>query len=243
VEDVTPGGQPRDPERSPVKKKKRKDRKEKKDKKKDKHKGKEGEREKEAGGPSILKPGRFSPAAATAGARKLNLGEAKMSVAEKRRGEWGSHAHGHKRVVIVCSKVCTQDGTEAKMNEFVQATRLLFANMLKVDPTLVWEPVLEGGERLWDPQGIPADFTDCGQWIKVSGDAGVFAMRKPRKNDNARGVDDEELLDPEVYFQICVSCDVDPAFILERVSFEWSRLGGNQLSVKEISSFATIGLR
>ena len=146
----------------------------------------------------------------------------------------------HKRVVIVCLKVCTQDGMEAKMNEFLQATRMLYANMIKVDSTLLWEPVLDGGERLWDPQGIPADFTDCGQWIKVSGDAGVFSMRKSRKKDNsARGADDKELVDPEVYFQFCVSCDVDPTFILERVSFEWSRLGGNRMNVKEISSFAT----
>jgi len=98
------------------------------------------------------------------------------------------------------------------------------------------------GVRLWDPQGIPADFTDCGQWIKVSGDAGVFEMRKPRKNDNknqARGDDEEDWIDPEVYFQFGVSCDVDPTLILERVSFEWARLGGNRMSVKEIPSFAT----
>ena len=173
------------------------------------------------------------------GARQLNLGEAKLSVAEKRRGEWGSHVHNHKRVVMVCSKVCSQDGTEGKMNEFVQATRMLYTHMIKVDSTLLWEPVLEGGARLWDPQGIPAGLTDCGQWIKVSGDAGVFAMRKPRKSDNSRVDDGEELIVSEVYFQFCVSCDVDPTLILERVSFEWSRMGGNRLKVKEIPSFAT----
>ena len=172
---------------------------------------------------------------------EVEFGGGQVIGGREARGEWGSHAHRHKRVVIVCSKVCTQDGTEAKMNEFVQATRMLYANMIKVDSTLLWEPFLEGGERLWNPHGIPADFTDCGQWIKVSGDAGVFAMRKPRKNDNAtRGADEEELVDPEVYFQFCVSCDVDPTFILERrVRFEWSRLGGNWMNVKEISSFAT----
>ena len=93
---------------------------------------------------------------------------------------------------------------------------------------------------MWDPQGIPIDFTDCGAWLKVSGDAGVFEMRKSRKNENSRrAVDEDALVDPEIYFQCCISCDVEPDLILERVSFEWARLGGNRLAVKEIASFAT----
>ena len=222
---------------APKKKKKRKDRREKQERKKDKSKSQD------TGGTSILKTGRFSPAATSTGARQLNLGEAKMSVTEKRRGEWGRHVHKYKRAVMVCSKVCSQEGTEAKMNEFVQAARMLYAHMVKVDATLVWEPVIEGGVRLWDPQGIPADFTDCGQWIKVSGDAGVFEMRKPRKTDSAKGqlqgVEEDELVNPEVWFQFCISSDVDADIISERVSFEWARLGGHRMSVKEIPSFAT----
>jgi hypothetical protein len=235
--DSTQKDRTRAPERSPEKKKKRKDRKDKHEKKKDKTKSRD------KGSSSILKPGRFSPAATSTGARQLNLGEAKMSITETRRGEWGSHVHKHKRAVLVCSKVCSQDGTEAKMNEFVQAARMLYSHMVKVDTTLVWEPVLEGGARLWDPQGIPTDFTDCGQWIKVSGDAGVFEMRKPRKTDGDKSQlhrdDEDELVNPEIWFQFCISSDVDAETISERVSFEWARLGGHRMSVKEISSFAT----
>lgn len=43
----------------------------------------------------------------------------------------------------------------------------------------------------------------------------------------------------EVYFQFCISCEVEAEFILKQVSFEWARLGGNRLSVKEIATFAT----
>ncbi len=52
----------------------------------------------------------------------------------------------------------------------------------------------------------------------MSGDAGVFEMRKPRQNvkekRNRGGVDDD-LVDPEVYFQCCISCDVEPELLLE----------------------------
>jgi hypothetical protein len=126
------------------------------------------------------------------------------------------------------------------MDEFVRAAISLYKNMVKVDKTVVWESVMEGGDPMWDPQGIPIDFTDCGAWLKVSGDAGVFEMRKARKNENSRRAGDEDaLVDPEIYFQCCISCDVEPDIILERVSFEWARLGGNRLAVKEIASFAT----
>ena len=74
------------------------------------------------------------------------------------------------------------------------------------------------------PTSDPSRFTYCGMWIKVSGDAGVFEMQKPRQNDKDKGkwggVDEEDLVDPEVYFQCCISCEVEPEFLLERVSFE-----------------------
>ena len=135
----------RGPERSPKKKKKRKDK-----KRKDKSKEKEKEQ------PSILKPGRFSPAAKDMG--KVNFEDAKQTAGDRRKTELDKHAHEHSRVVLVCSVVCRQDGTEAKMNEFVMAARALYKNMVKVDKVVVLESVMEGGERLWDPQGIPADF-------------------------------------------------------------------------------------
>ena len=50
---------------------------------------------------------------------------------------------------------------------------------------------------------------------------------------------EDELVNPEVWFQFCISSDVDADIISERVSFEWARLGGHRMSVKEIPSFAT----
>ena len=75
-------------------------------------------------------------------------------------------------------------------------------------------------------------------------------MRKPRKNDKKKPPqarnrvdeaedEDEGKVDPEVWTQICISCDVDPEELLERCSYEWSRIGGVRLQVKEIAAFAT----
>jgi hypothetical protein len=129
------------------------------------------------------------------------------------------------------------------MNEFLMGIRALYKHMLKVDGSVVLEPEREGDIRLFDPQGLPTDFTDCGVWIKVSGNAGVFEMRKPRKSEDdkarRRGDDEDDLIDPEVYFQCCISSDEEPEVILERVSFEWAKIGGNRLEVKQISSFFT----
>jgi hypothetical protein len=46
-------------------------------------------------------------------------------------------------------------------------------------------------------------------------------------------------VDPEVYCSLAISCDADPQAVLDRVSCEWGRIGGNRLWVKEISSFTT----
>ena len=46
-------------------------------------------------------------------------------------------------------------------------------------------------------------------------------------------------MDPVVYFQCYISCDEEPEWILERVSFEWAQIRGNRLEVKQLSSFLT----
>ena len=155
----------KDPARSPQKKKKRKDKR---------------TRDKEEA-TSIPKPGRY--AAAVTGGKQINLGESKKTYAEARKEEFNNHSHQNPRVVLVCSIKCSQDGVEAKMNEFLMGIRALYKHMLKVDKSVIFEPERDGGPRLFDPQSLPTDFTECGAWIKVSGNAGVFEMRKSRKNE------------------------------------------------------------
>eukprot|EP00956_Cyclotella_meneghiniana_P022456 scaffold42520_cov70-Cyclotella_meneghiniana.AAC.4 len=183
--------------------------------------------------------------------KKLQLEEKLKTTVEKRKDQYELYAHLNERVIITVSLVCSQMGTQAKMNEFIMGTRVLYKNLMKVDKTVVLEPEKEGvGDRLYDPTQIPLDLTEAGAWIRPSGDAGVFEMRKLKKNDKKKPpqarsrIDDvadkdEGKIDPEVWTQLCISCDVEPEELLERCSYEWSRIGGVRLQVKEIAAFAT----
>jgi hypothetical protein len=90
----------------------------------------------------------------------LNLGEAKKTVAEQRKEKYNNHNYNHLQVVLTCSLKCTQDGVEAKMHEFLMGIRALYKHLLKVDESVLLEPEREGEWQLFDPQGLPTDFTD-----------------------------------------------------------------------------------
>ena len=127
----------------------------------------------------------------------------------------------------------------------------MYKNLIKVDKTVVLEPEREDlNERLYVATQLSLDLTEASAYMKPSGDAGVFEMRKPKsfnedkKKKGRRSELDEDgeeaKIDPEVWTQICISCDKDPyELVASRVSFEWARIGGTCLQVKEIAAFAT----
>jgi hypothetical protein len=47
------------------------------------------------------------------------------------------------------------------------------------------------------------------------------------------------MVNPEIWTQLCISCDEDPEELVSRCSFEWRRIGGARLQVKEIAAFST----
>eukprot|EP00956_Cyclotella_meneghiniana_P037290 scaffold136591_cov39-Cyclotella_meneghiniana.AAC.1 len=240
ISELNAGGEEEEeaPTTSPRRKKRKKEKKDKKNKK-DKAEVEEP--------PSILKKGKVGE---LLNKKKLQLEEKLKTTVEKRKDQYELYAHTNERVIITASLVCSQMGTQAKMNEFIMGVRVLYKNLLTVDKTVVLEPEKEGEDKLCDPTQIPLDLTEAGAWVRPSGDAGVFEMRKPKKNDKKKppqarnrvdevADEDEGKVDPEVWTQICISCDVEPEELLERCSYEWSRIGGVRLQVKEIAAFAT----
>ena len=223
---------------SPVRKKRKK----KKDKKK-----KDKDKDKPAEPQSSLRKGKVGQLLEK---KQLRLDEKVKTTLEKRKEEYENYPHNHERVIITAAITCRQVGTQAKMNEFILGGRALYKNLMKVDKTVVLEPEREDlNERLYEPTQLSLDLTEASAYMKPSGDAGVFEMRKPKNNDKdkkkkgrRKEVDEdgeEAKVDPEVWTQICVSCDEDPYELVSRVSFEWARIGGTRLQVKEIAAFAT----
>eukprot|EP00956_Cyclotella_meneghiniana_P026325 scaffold56619_cov40-Cyclotella_meneghiniana.AAC.2 len=239
IQEMNEGGDPEEEEEeetsSPIRKKR------KKSKKKEKKRSSSLEEP-----PSILKKGKVGQAIES---KKLQVEEKLKTAVEKRKDKYERYAHTHERVIITATIVCSQSGTQAKMSEFIMGGRALLKNLMKVDKTVVLEPEREGvDERIYDPTQLPLDLTEAGAWMRPSGNAGVFEMRKPKKNDKdkknkSKRDDDEEgeeaMIDPEVWTQLCISCDEDPEELLSRCSFEWKKIGGNRLQVKEIAAFAT----
>lgn len=224
---------------SPVRKKRKK----KKDKKK-----KDKDKDKPAEPQSSIRKGKVGQLLEK---KQLRLDEKVKTTLEKRKEEYENYPHNHERVIITAAITCGQVGTQAKMNEFILGGRALYKNLMKVDKTVVLEPEREDlDERLYEPTQLSLDLTEASAYMKPSGDAGVFEMRKPRnfdkKDKKKKGrrseVDEdgeEAKVDPEVWTQICISCDEDPYELVSRVSFEWARIGGTRLQVKEIAAFAT----
>jgi hypothetical protein len=233
-------------ERSPQKKRSKKD---KKDKKKSSRKEK-GEKEK--GVDSILKTGRFSQSTseekkkkeAEEKSRAEKAAEAARARAkeEEEKKEWREkHIHMHKRNVVECSLVCSQEEEQQRYNELPAAVRLLLNNMQKVDKYVCLDPVEEGeAPKVWDPSGVSYDHTELGSYIQQGGGMQAFSMKKPKKWQKDQGfVGEDELVMPEIYFTLCFSSEKDPDRILERVAGEWGKAGGKKLYLKDIASFDT----
>ena len=61
-------------------------------------------------------------------------------------------------------------------------------------------------------------------------------------NNNNDNLEEEELINPEVWFTFCISTDKELAELLSKVRVEWGKLGGKKLWLKRIPSFNTVTL-
>ena len=64
-------------------------------------------------------------------------------------------------------------------------------------------------------------------------------MEKLWGNNNKKGVDENESVNPTVYFIFAVLCEKDSKDLVEMMSFEWSRMNGKKLMIKDLTSFST----
>ena len=148
---------------------------------------------------------------------------------------YSKHNHKFKREHVTASKVLTDDD---RYLELAMSCRAFMVESKKVDTNFVFEPVdpknTEG--RVENPTQLPINYTNLTATIKVSENAN-FEKSKPWGRKKWRGVDEDGLEDPEVYFAFAFSCDVDPDDLIERVIHEWRRQGRNRLELSELECF------
>ena len=86
---------------------------------------------------------------------------------------------------------------------------------------------------------VPLNLMELTQNVKISGDTGCFKMKKIWQPNKKKGKDEDESTYPTVYFSFAISCGKDPGKLVKRMGFEWSRMDGQKLMMKDPPSFST----
>ena len=172
-----------------------------------------------------------------------------------------AHKHRYPRVLVESSIILSAPGGPAeKMNEFTSAVKTLMSNALEIDPKFQIEPHAAEGETqvpghrdpYYHPDDIPRNHSLMSFHIRTSGGGDSFKMQKPRQsNKDKEGKrrnkqreeeeDDEEIemVDPQVRFSMAFATDIPPLELLDRVSCEWGKCGGQKFYMKEFQTFDT----
>jgi hypothetical protein len=128
-----------------------------------------------------LKTGRFSAGASeekkkkeaeekTRAEKAAEAARAKAKEEEEKKELRSNYKHQHKRSVLECSLVCSQEEEQQRYNELPAGVRLLLSNMQKVDKNVCLEPVEEGdAPGLWEKNDVPYDHTELGSYIRHRG--------------------------------------------------------------------------
>jgi hypothetical protein len=114
------------------------------------------------------------------------------------------------------------------MNSFVKCVAALFGEILYVDNTakIATISITEGKTTYIKLKSdLPSNFTKLGQYVMISGGSWVF-------NKKAKGSND-------VYARFRLKSQVDMDEIVNRVSFEFSCLGGKNLQKKQHQAMET----
>jgi hypothetical protein len=169
--------------------------------------------------PSNLRKGRFADAGNTP--RKMAFTKTPP------------YDHKFKRVYAEGSRILSSD---EKHVELTMAIRGLVKEGKKVDESFVLEPIGEGETEpvIRSPNDVPLNQTEFGANVKLPSNVS-FEKRRPwgKKADE---VEEEDMLNPEIYFSIVISSDKDPDYIFDRIRQEWRKQGGNRLQVRELST-------
>jgi hypothetical protein len=118
---------------------------------------------------------------------------------------------------------------DERMTNFVQCFASLFAEIKYLNDTAAIAPINiydDGKDNLiTDRSGLPDNFTKLGKWLMISGGSWVF-----EKKEKGNG---------EVFAQFRLKSQEMAEEITNRVSFEFTRLGGSRLGKKAMQVMET----
>jgi hypothetical protein len=122
----------------------------------------------------------------------------------------------------------TGNAKDNRMNSFIKCVLALFGKILYIDNTAMIAPIsitADADTYIKSKSDIPTNFTKLGQYIMISGGSWVF-------NKKAKGSND-------VYARFRLKLQVETDEIVNRVSFEFLRLGGKNLQKKQHQAMET----
>ena len=123
----------------------------------------------------------------------------------------------------------TGNAKEERMNMFVKCITALFGEILYVDDTACIAPleITDDNEDNYisDKSKLPSNFTKLGKWIMISGGSWVFNKKEKGSSD--------------VYARFRLKSQVPTEDIINRVSFEFTRLGGAKINKKQMQAMET----
>ena len=131
--------------------------------------------------------------------------------------------------IIEMSIIPTGNTKDERMSNFVRCFAALLAEIKHVDASAAIAPIniYDDAEEnyITDRSGLPDNFTKLGKWLMISGGSWVFD-----KKDKGNG---------DVYARFRLRSQDMADEIINRVSFEFNRLGGSRLSKKSMQAMET----
>lgn len=191
--------------------------------------------------------------AATAKGSSLRQGKYQGGAATKASMPQKAYDNTFKRQIVETSIILDAEGDKAaKMQQFTMSVKTLPSNLILLDETAQIDPRDRTSEwELYQHQDdIPHNHSKMSFHIRTSGGGEAFNMQKPRKNEKKKGQrrnnsnadsDEEEgnLKDPQVDFNFAMSSDLGCDELLDRISCEWAKVGGQKFYPKDFESFDT----
>jgi hypothetical protein len=131
--------------------------------------------------------------------------------------------------IIEVSIIPTGSTKDERMTSFLRCFAALFNEIKYVDDTAAIAPINIYDDNkenfIVDRSGLPDNFTKLGKWLMISGGSWVFEKK-------AKGTS-------EVYARFRLKSQEMATEIINRVSFEFNRLGGSRLSKKSMQAMET----